>query len=98
LLALSQQNKSTVLLGLINKENKLKRRNKMRWNNSAPREGSERTVEKFLLFPKRLRLSRDNRSYETRWLETCKIRQIYKIEGAYLVGMSWGWEDYWWDD
>jgi hypothetical protein len=50
----------------------------MRWKIEYPNIGSERTVSKFLLFPKRL-WSREKECDEIRWLERCEIVQEYRL-------------------
>jgi hypothetical protein len=50
----------------------------MRWKKVYPYYGSERTVKKFLIFPKEL-YSREKGCCEVRWLEQCEIIQEYKL-------------------
>jgi hypothetical protein len=64
----------------------------MRYNKALPNtEGNIRIIKRFLLFPCRLRI-RDTELYETRWLETVRIKQVLK---NYYDGISpwWAWED-----
>ena len=54
-----------------------------------PKDYEERVIEKFLLFPKTLRLNETDIK-EMRWLEKCKIRQFYSS--------GYGWLDWLWED
>jgi hypothetical protein len=74
----------------------------MRWiaKHSVPNaEGDERMIEKFLWFPKTLEIGVD--LYQTRWLEKCKIRQVY-VADIYFDGYDTqdcsNWEDSRWAD
>lgn len=54
-----------------------------------PKNYSERVIEKFLLFPKKLYSQNDMDCKEFRWLEKCKVVQFYSASCN-------GWIDYLW--
>ena len=46
----------------------------MQYKYNNPQSGDQRSISKFLLFPKTLRVGNTNH-YETRWFRKCKIIQ-----------------------
>ena len=62
--------------------------------------GKQRSINKFLLLPKTLRVGNSN-NYETRWFRKCKIIQTC-IEQSYNESCyhysTWSWEDLCWPE
>ena len=68
----------------------------MRFNNTKnseqikePKQHEEREVIKFLLFPKRLKLTDDLDNEETRWLEKANIQQFYSRKVGCWIDFMW---------
>jgi hypothetical protein len=53
--------------------------------------GTERVVEKFIWFPKKLPIHRKGNCEELRWLGKCRIRQFYGY--SFPAWINWKWED-----
>jgi hypothetical protein len=75
----------------------------MRWiaEHSVPNApGDKRVIEQFIWFPKTLEIGAD--LYETRWLERCKISQVFIEDifcgGDYELHDLSHWEDARWFD
>lgn len=61
-----------------------------------PLHGDTRIVEKFLLWPKSLRIELGSRNYEKRWLSREKI--VQKFRNPYDAWIIYGWVDTAWAD
>jgi len=78
---------------------------KMQYKYNNPQSGDQRSISKFLLFPKTLRVGNTNH-YETRWFRKCKIIQTYREKRWYeefgtfcdenYLYSTWHWCDVCW--
>jgi hypothetical protein len=63
-----------------------------------PREGDERMINKFLLFPKTLPCKEGKKLYQTRVWERVNIKQIYVCIHHYDRLNEYYWSDICWGD
>lgn len=64
----------------------------MRWKTKLYKDGDTRIIKKFLIFPSS-QINEDEGIEELRWLETARIRQIYRVYTDWEFSTCSYWED-----